>query len=183
MIICVDMDNVLCNLHETAIQIFNNTYGTSYTINDFQHYDMSECLNKKDATYMKNIYGEPGVYDMVSVLTGAKNAIQRLQKTGHEIYIVTDAIPSTFEEKVNWIKYNFGIDEAHIISMKHKWLFRCDVMVDDNLDNLLSGHHYDRILFDYPWNRNVHDEVYDIHRVQNWNNALDVINQINKNME
>ena len=183
MIICVDMDSVLCNTQEVVVNIFNDRYGASYTLNDFTNYDISECLNKKDSINMKNIYSEPGLYDRVSTLSGAKNAIQKLKKAGHEIYIVTNAIPSTFEEKVNWIKYNFDIDESNIISMKHKWLLKCDVMVEDNLDNLLGGYHYDRVLFDYPWNRNIRDEVYDIHRVQNWNEAMDVINKLNRKME
>jgi len=181
MIICVDMDNILCNLQETVTKISNDVYGTSYSLNDFTHYDISECLNKNDALNMKKLYVKTGIYDCVNVINGAKNAIQRLKKSGHEIYIVTDSAPSMIEEKVNWIKYNFDIDHSHVISMKHKWLFKCDVMVEDNLDNLLGGYHYDRVLFDYPWNRDVHDEVYDIHRVQNWSEALDVINKLNKN--
>ena len=183
MVICVDMDNVLCNLQETVIKVFNSVYQTSYSINDFKHYDLAECLNRQEAINMKSLYVKKGIYDCVNVLNGAKNAIQKLKKSGHEIYIVTDSAPSMFEEKVNWIKYNFDIDSSNIISMKHKWLFKCDIMVEDNLDNLLGGHHYERIVFNYPWNQDVHDEVYGIHRVQNWSNALDVINKLNKKME
>ena len=138
---------------------------------------------KNDTIKMKGLYVKSGIYECVNVMSGAKSAIQKLKKAGHDIYIVTDSAPSIFEEKANWIKYNFDIDTSHIISMKHKWLFKCDVMVDDNLDNLLGGYHYDRVLFDYPWNRDIHDEVYGIHRVQNWSNALDVINKLSKKME
>lgn len=183
MIICIDIDNVLCNLQETVVKVFNDVYKTNYTMDNFVHYDISECINKNDTIKMKGLYVKPGIYECVNVMSGAKNAIQKLKKAGHDIYIVTDSAPSIFEEKANWIKYNFDIDTSHIISMKHKWLFRCDVMVEDNLDNLLGGYHYDRVLFDYPWNRDIHDEVYSIHRVQNWSNALDVINKLSKKME
>ena len=180
MVICVDMDNVLCNLQETVIKVFNDVYHTSYALNDFKAYDIAECINKEHAIKMKELYTKRGIYDLVHVINGAKNVLQKLKKAGYDIYIVTDSAPSMMVEKVNWIEYMFDIDRAHIISMKHKWLFKCDVMIEDNLDNLLGGHHYDRILFDYPWNRDVHDEVYDIHRVQNWDEVLDVINKLNK---
>ena len=181
MILAIDCDNILCNLQETVINIFNSTYGTSYTMNDFKYYNISECLNKNHAIKMIDLYKKNGLYNAVNVISGAKNAIQKLKKAGHDVYIVTDAVPSTFAEKVDWITYNFDIDESHIICMKHKWLFKCDLLIEDNLDNLLGGYHYDRILFDYPWNKDIHDEVYGIHRVQNWSNALDVINKLNKN--
>lgn len=180
MILAIDCDNVLCGLQTTITNEFNERYGTTYTLKDFKKYNLSECLNKTDAINMKTIYGEHGIYDKVEPLPNAKNAIQRLKRAGHEIYIITDTIPAIFEEKVNWIRYNFDIDEGHIISMRDKWLFKCDIMVEDNLDNLLGGYHYDRILFNYPWNQDVRDEVYDIHRVQNWSEAIDIINKLNE---
>ena len=180
MVICVDCDNVLCDLQDTVIKIFNDRYGTSYTIDDFTSYNIMECINLKDALNMTNIYGEPGLYDLVKPLKNSKNIIQKLKRSGHEVYVVTDAIPGTFSEKANWINMHLGIDNEHIVSMKHKWLFKCDVMIEDNMDNLLGGHHYDRICFDYPWNKHTRDEVYGINRVQGWNEAFDVINKINK---
>ena len=177
----VDVDGVLNDLQNAVIKTFNKRYGTSYTINNFKKYSVSECLNKNDAINFIKIYSEKGIYDVVDPLNDAQNVINKLKKQGHEIYIVTDSIPCIFEEKVNWIKFHFPeIDEAHIISMKHKWLFRCDVMVEDKIDNLLGGHHYERICFDWPWNRDVRDEVYGIHRVNNWNDALNTINKINQ---
>ena len=98
----------------------------------------------------------------------------------HEVYIVSDAYPGIYEEKCNWIQFHFpSIDDAHIICMKHKWLFKCDVMIEDNLDNLLNGHHYDRIVIDYPWNQ-AHDEAYSIYRASNWDDVLEAVNKINK---
>lgn len=181
MVIMIDVDGVLNNLQDAVIKIFNERYGTSYTVNDFKNYNVSECLNKIDAINFVKIYSEKGIYDFVNPLNGAQNAINKLKKQGHEVYIVTDAAPSIFEEKVGWIKFHFpSIDESHIISMKHKWLFRCDIMCEDNLDNLLGGYHYERICFDCPWNRTVRDEVYGIHRVNNWGDALNTINKISQ---
>lgn len=176
----VDCDNVICNLQKVVIDVFNKRYGTSYTLADFSRYNVSECLPKEEAINMVNIYNEPGIYDLVKPLPGAQSDLQKLIRAGHEIYIVTDADPSIYEEKANWIKFHFPyIDNAHIICMKHKWLFKCHVMVEDKLDNLVNGHHYERICFNYPWNQ-AHDEVYDIYRVEDWDDILDSIKEIEK---
>lgn len=180
MIICVDCDNVLCNLQEVVINILNAKYDKNYSLETFNKYSVSECVPKEDAMNMVSIYKEHGIYDLVKVLDGAQNAIKKLIRAGHEVYIISDSYPSIYEEKSNWIKFHFPeIDDAHIICMKHKWLFKCDVMIEDNLDNLLNGHHYDRIVIDYPWNR-THDEAYSIYRAFNWNDVLDAVNKIKK---
>lgn len=175
----VDCDNVLCNLQEVVINIFNAKYDKKYTMDDFKSYNISECLSKEDAINMAAIYSEDGIYDLVKPLQRAQDCMQKLIRAGHEVYVVTHSVPAIFEEKVNWIKYWFPyIDEAHIVAMQHKWLFKADIAIEDKLDNLINGHHYERILFDHPWNRNVWDEVYNIHRVSNWNDALNTINKI-----
>lgn len=181
MIVCVDLDNTLCNLQKIVIDKFNNRYGSSYTMEDFIKYNISECLSRDEAVKMQAIYIEPGIYDSVKPLQGAQEALQKLIRVGHEVYIVTHSDPSIFTEKAEWIRYWFPfIDKSHIISMEHKWLFKCDLMVEDNLDNLLGGSHYDRICFDYPWNRDVRDYVYDINRVTSWSEVVDVVDNINQ---
>lgn len=179
MIIAVDVDNVLNNLQEAVIKVFNQRYGTKYTMSDFNHYNVSECLSKEDAINFIALYSEPGIYDTVAPLQDSQKVLTKLKNAGHEVYLVTQSKPSIFEEKTKWIKYHYHIDDSHIVCMKNKWLFKCDVMVEDNLENLLGGHHYDRICFDYQWNRNVRDEVYGIHRVSNWQEAINVINKMN----
>lgn len=179
MIFCVDCDNVINNLQEVTTDIFNRRYGTKYTLEDFPYYDMEQCLSKVDALNMKDIYSEEGIYNFVRPIDGASDALQKFMRDGHEIYIVTDSIPSIFKEKVNWIKYHFSfIDDAHIVSMKHKWLFKADIMIEDNLNNLLGKPYYDRICFDYPWNRNTIDDVYGIYRCSNWHDIVAAVNKI-----
>jgi len=179
MIIAVDMDNVLCNLQEVVVDLFNKRNGTNYTLENFTDYDVAQILPKNEAILMKNMYGEDNLYNNVKPLAYAQNAIEKLINAGHQVYIVSDIIPKTYAEKTEWIKFYFQqIDEAHIVAMKHKHLFKCDVLIEDNLQNLLAGHYYERICFDYPWNRNVSDYAYGIHRVSNWNEALNIINKL-----
>lgn len=179
MVLGIDCDNVLGNLQDVVVDLFNERHGTNYALEDFTHYDVAQNLPKNEAVLMKEMYGEANLYSYVKPIPGAQNAIEKLVNAGHQVYVVTDAIPKTYAEKVEWIKFHFPqIDEAHIVAMKHKHLFRCDVMIEDNLQNLITSPNYERICFDYPWNREVRDYVYNINRVSSWKEAIGVINKL-----
>lgn len=179
MVFAVDVDNTICNLQEVVTSLFNQRYGTNYSLDDFTEYNVENSLSVKEAVAMKEMYGEYGIYDNVRPIDGAQDALQKLINAGHSVYLVTDAIPKNYNEKIAWINHYFPfIDVAHVIAMKHKWLLRVDVMIDDCLDHILARPYYDRIVFDHPWNRNVHDEVYGIHRCSSWNEIMDVVNKI-----
>jgi len=180
MTILIDMDDVLCNLREHVISTYNKKYGTNYKLEDFKEYDVADILNVNDATKMIEIYSDANIYNHLTPIGGSKNVLQKFVNAGHQVYIVTDAIPCTYERKIHWVQTYFPfIDESHIISMKHKWLFKCDVMIEDKMETLLNGLHYDRICFDRPWNRDVHDEAYSIYRCSNWNEISAAVNKIN----
>jgi len=181
MVLCIDIDDTICNLQEVVVNLFNQRYGSHYTLNDFTEYDIMNILPTQDAMVMKDMYGEVGLYDKVKPIPGAQKALEKLINLGHQVYLVTDAIPKTYGEKVAFIKRFFPyIDEAHIVSMKHKHLFRCDVMIEDNFQTLLGGPNYHRICFNAPWNQSNKDWVYGIHRCYNWDDVIAAINKISE---
>lgn len=179
MIIACDFDNVICNLQEVITDMFNDRQDTKYTLEDFTDYDIANVLPVKEAIVMKEMYGECGIYNYIKPIPGSQKALQKLINNGHQLYIVTDAITQIYKEKVEWLHHYFPfIDEAHIVAMKHKHLFKCDIMIDDNSQNLTSGVLYERICFDYPWNRKVHDYAYDIYRCSNWDEIINVVKEL-----
>ena len=181
MVIAIDVDDVICNLQETIVNLFNTRYGSHYKLNDFTEYNIMNVLPVQDGRVMMDMYGESNLYDKVMPMPGAQDGIQKLMNAGHEVYLVTAAIPKTYGEKVSFIKRFFpSVDEAHIVCMKHKWMFKCDVMIDDNLSTLLAKPYYHRICFNMPWNQSDKDYVYDIHRCYNWNDVLAAVNKINE---
>lgn len=180
MIIACDVDDTICNLQEVVINLFNKNFGSNYTLEDFTEYDIMNVLPTQDAMIMKEMYGLSGLYDKVKPMPGVQEALEKLINLGHQVYLVTAAIPKTYGEKVSFIQRFFPyIDESHIVCMKHKWMFKCDVMIEDNLQNLLAKPYYHRILLDRPWNQSNKDYVYDIHRCHNWKDILAAINKIN----
>lgn len=179
MIIACDVDNVINNLQEVVVKLFNKTNGTSYTLDNFTDYNVENVLPVSEAIVMKEMYGMRGIYQDVKPVLKSQEALQKIINDGHQVYLVTDTIPSICVEKAKWLHHYFPfIDDAHIVSMKHKHLFKCDLMIEDNAQNLIAGVHYDRICFDRPWNRNVHDYAYDIHRCDNWKDIINIIKEL-----
>lgn len=181
MIIACDIDNVLNNLQEVVLDLFNERHGTHYTMDDFHDYNVENVLAVKEAIDMKKMYGDKKIYDHVKPMPGAQESLQKLSNDGHQVYLVTDALPQNYNEKIQWLHHFFPfIEDSHVVAMKHKHLFKCDLMIEDNAQNLLSGIYYYRVCMDYPWNRKVTDYVYDIHRCKNWNEIIDVVNKLNE---
>lgn len=181
MVIACDVDNVLCNLQEVVVYLFNKRHNTRYTLNHFTEYDVMNVLPTAEAIKMQTMYGEQGLYNLVRPLPGAQDALQKLVNEGHQVYLVTDAIPKTYGEKVDFIHRYFPfIDDSHIVAMKHKHLFRCDVLIEDNLSNLLAKPYYHRICFNYPWNNQseTKDWTYEIMRAYSWADILSFITDI-----
>ena len=179
MVIACDIDNTICNLQEVVIDLFNKRYGTNYTMNDFHEYDVMNVLPTPDGIVMRDMYGENGLYNKVKPYHKTSDVLQKIINNGHQVYFVTDAIPKTYGEKIDFIKRYFPfIDDAHIVSMKHKHMFRCDIMIENNFANLLARTYYHRVLINQPWNQSNKDYVYDIHRCYNWDDVLVAINKI-----
>ena len=180
MVIAVDVDNVLCNLQEVVIDLFNKRYGSHYTMEDFTEYDIMNVLPTQDAMVMQDMYGEVGLYNKVKPIPGSQEALKKLMNLGHQVYLVTAAIPKTYGEKVAFIQRFFPyIDESHIVCMSHKWMFKADVLIEDNLQTLLAKPYFHRILIDMPWNQSKKDYVYGIERCHDWNDVLATIDKIN----
>ena len=181
MVLCVDVDDVICNLQEVVVDLFNKRFGSKYTLNDFTDYDVMNILPAQDGIAMRNMYGESGLYNKVRPMSGSQDALQKLINMGHQVYLVTAAVPKTYGEKVEFIKRYFPfIDENHIVCMRHKWMFKSDIMIEDNLQNLLAKPYYHRILLDRPWNQSNKDYIYDIHRCRNWNDIVAAVNKISE---
>ena len=181
MIFCVDVDGTLNNLMDAVLEIFNEQTGSSYTVSDITTYNLGDCFSVEEAATMKSIFEAPDIWSKVKPLKGAAEALQKLINDGHQIYLVTDNCPNTYGEKVAWIRRFFPfIDSSKIVCMKDKWQFRCDVMIEDNLQTLLARPYYHRILIDHPWNSayEYRDFAYDIYRCKNWNDVLSAVNKI-----
>jgi 5'(3')-deoxyribonucleotidase len=181
MIIAVDIDNVLNDLAEKTINLYNEISGNNIQMSDITTYDFNECVPPEDADAIVELFKKQELWDSLMPLTDSQAGLKTLVNMGHEIYLATATHPENFMWKVEWIKkYYPFINTDNIIRIINKGLLKCDVMIDDCLDNLISNM-CNRICLDYPWNRQADKEfAYDIVRVYNWKDIVNIINKLER---
>lgn len=181
MLIVTDVDGVLNNLMEAALNEYNKKYNTSYSLKDITTYNLDDCFEPEMSRDLKEIFNTSEIWNKVKAVSGAHNALQKLINDGHQVYMATDNNPNTYGNKVAWIKRFFPfIDTSKIICIKDKWILKADIMIEDNLQTLLAKPYYHRILIDHPWNHQSEykDYAYEIHRCKNWGEVANAINKI-----
>jgi 5'(3')-deoxyribonucleotidase len=179
MIIACDIDGVLNNLVEETLTLYNIRNGKNIQISDITSYNFFDCLSKEDAEGIISLFKEKHLWDSLKPLQGAQNALKQIIKRGHKVYLATATDPVNFEWKIDWLKRYFSFIPAdNVIRIMDKSLLKCDVMIDDCIDNLTSVF-CERVCLDYPWNQSfTKDYAYSIHRCNNWDEILNVINKI-----
>lgn len=184
MIIMCDIDGVLNNLVEQTLEVYNSRNGKNIQISDITTYNFFDCLPYEDAQGIVSLFKEKSLWDSLIPLPSSQNAIKQLIKKGHQIYLATATDPINFEWKIEWLKKYFSsIPSDNVIRIMDKSLLRCDVLIDDCLDNLISAF-CERVVIDYPWNQSkTKDYAYDIKRAYGWDDIVDIINNIERKMK
>lgn len=183
MIICVDIDNILNNLTEKVIEVYNTRNNKDIQMASITSYNFYDCLSREDANDIIDLFKEKSLWDSLKPLEGSQNGLKQLLKMGHKVYLATATDTLNFDWKVAWIKQYYPfIPEDNIIRIIDKSLLKCDVLVDDCLDNLI-GSFAERITLDYPWNHNeLKDYAYSIRRAYNWTDIINIISDIEREM-
>ena len=176
--IALDCDNIINNFTDELINAYNNKYNANLTVGNFVDYDFFKCFPYDDATRMVDLLYEKSLWDALKPIDGAQRGIRHFIEQNYEVYFATATEPENFPWKVEWLKSYFNmVPSKNIICINNKGLLKVDVLIDDNVENLLSGF-YHRVCLDYTWNRHVYDEVYDIIRCNNWDEIVKKIDDI-----
>lgn len=184
MVLCIDVDNILNDLTEKTLTLYNSRSGKNIQMEDITTYNFYNCFSKEDADGIVALFKEKELWDSLKPLYGSQDGLKKLIKQGHKVYLATSTDPINFQWKCEWLQQYFPfVPLDNVIRVMDKSLLRCDVMLDDNLDNLTSNV-CDRIALDYPWNRSTSkDYAYNINRVKDWNGVVQAINKIEKEFE
>jgi 5'(3')-deoxyribonucleotidase len=184
MIIACDIDGVLNNLVEETLNLYNSRSGKNIQVSDITSYNFSDCLPREDAEGIISLFKEKCLWDSLKPVQGSQKILKQLIKKGHQIYLATATNPINFSWKIDWLKRYFPfIPEDNIIRIMDKSLLKTDILVDDCLDNLISSS-AERITLNYPWNQNeLKDYAYGIRRAYSWNDIVNIINNIAKEMK
>lgn len=184
MVLCFDIDNVLNDLTDKTLALYNLRTGKNIQMSEITAYSFYDCLSKEDADRIIALFKEKELWDSLKPLPGAQEGLKKLMKQGHQIYLATATDPVNFEWKVNWIERYFPfIPSDNVIRIINKSLLNVDVLTDDCLSNLTDTF-CDRVVLDRPWNRSTSkDYAYNIRRAKSWTDIVNIMNDINKEMK
>lgn len=182
-VIVTDIDGCLNNLIDQVFKMYNERYGTNYSINDMKSYNFDDNFPLEVSIKMKAMLLEKELWDSLIPIDSAQLALKSFVNSGYKVYVATSTHPVNFPWKTNWMKKYFPfIDEKNIICIQDKSMLRCDVLIEDCYDNLTKSM-TERILIDRPWNQIHKDYVYGINRAYNWEEVVKFVNKIYKEME
>lgn len=181
MIIMCDIDGILNDLITKVLALYNSRSNKNIHISDITSYNFLECLPREDADGICELFKEKELWDSLEPLPGSQKGLKTLINNGHNVYLATATLPENFPWKIEWLnKYFSFICADNVIRIMNKGLLKCDVMIDDCIDNLKSNL-CERVVLDAPWNRNkTKDTVYDIKRAHNWNEIVKIINDLER---
>lgn len=180
MIIAVDFDNILNNLTEKTLEIYNAQSGKNIQMNELTSYNFYDCLNKTDADGMIKLFKNKILWDSLTPIEGSRDGLQKLIDAEHRVYIVTATAPENFLWKISWLKKYFPFFNAdNVIRMKDKSLFKCDIMIEDCYEQLIKNKLCHKICLSYPWNSDqIKDWVHGTYRCKNWKQIVEAVCKI-----
>lgn len=167
----IDIDEVLRSLLPSMVEIYNNRFHDSLTVDDIKEFDVDISFPK-----VKQTTGESASkwffqqYDSTlfresPVIEGAVNAIKRLREAGHQVYLVS--YQKSISNKINtleWLSEN-EFEYDGICFIKDKTIVHLDYFIDDNDWNFIGCNCTHGVLINAPYNKNITLEL--IHKVSN----------------
>lgn len=180
MVISLDFDETLWDLHEASLSFIKEHYGV-------------KSLSQKDITYweyltdnfprIRECWGDFQLYSKGKPIEGSIEFMKNLKKIVHrdDIQIVTASFPDIIEGKTELIKSLFDIDNIIHTSNKSEFT-KNSILIDDGLHNIVSHRDVNdgiSIIFDlgYGWNQNKIEDNEKIFRANSYDNVLDIIRQ------
>lgn len=179
--ICVDIDNVLNNMCEVMIEIYNEHHDEKLDLARCTDYDFGS-YGDEIAKQLIGMFGDQELYDR---MRPARHAIEYLFLMCGEfdVKLVTATQPEHLRQKLDWLAVWFPfIHESDIIVASHKQWIEADYAIDDHVGYLIDNPAY-RILIDQPWNRSIRDYAYGICRVENLKDAYQIIKTQERKVE
>lgn len=169
MIIIVDMDEVLCETHRCWLSQYNSITKEGVGPDSVTHYKVARFVKQPKILYeLMNSYC---FFANLPPVSGAKKALKTLVEKGHNVIIATSVCHEfvhTETGKRQWIKKHLPwFHQDNLIFIRHKYLLRGDLLIDDRIENIATfpGR---TLIFDRPHNREYNASC----RVKNWGEIL-----------
>lgn len=171
MIIGIDIDGVIRDIHTPTLAWWKNKTGVEKTIEDIKGWNIAMWLGADpDAheQFYREWFSSRSIFLWSDPIPGAIEGLRKLSDK-NEIFLITSQHGTTKLMTVKWVMDHIATDVYDaIVLVSDKSLIKTDVMIDDALHNLLGHPAEIKLLYDQPWNR--HEDIFE--RVMNWEGIL-----------
>lgn len=158
-IVAVDLDGTIGELHEPWLSRYNADYHDNKTLNDLTSWDMHHHVKKECGTRIYHYLGQSDLYDHVTPVPGAREAIERIREHARVIF-VSSCASGTEPAKVRWLKrcgfLPDGFSQPDWYACADKSLIDADLLIDDHFGNceafVARNPNRKAILIHRPWN-------------------------------
>ena len=190
----LDCDDVLADFVEGLPAVYNQRYGTSYSVRDFS----------PDFVHLQQVLGEQGYKNLeemfldelyvleISPVPGAVEGVAALQNSGVELYVITNRVVAKnmdvnrkLTEK--WLGKHFAGAFMEVIYAKATGRKKGEIcrerditlLVDDSFPNVLSVNEVGipALLYDRHWNKEVPEGAL-VKRVKDWGEVVREVEKI-----
>ena len=180
MIIACDVDNVLNNLTESVLQVYNSDYNDNLKIEDIKSYGIEDYVKPEFKKDFPSLFLDKRVWKGISVIPGCVEVLKKWHDKGHEIYFVTATNTENMHKKAEWLQRTFPFMDVkkNLICMQKKQMLsgNIDVLIDDHLGNIIGGRYFS-ILLSYPWNDDINVMIHP-YRCDNWDEIDKALEQV-----
>lgn len=185
MRIGIDIDDVLNNLTNCVLYVYNSDANDNLRLNDITEYDMKQFVKPE---YQKNFFKyfiDKRVWALVKPNNVAFDLINKLHSEGHSIYFVTATHPLNIKNKYLWLNKYLKWDcwDSLVVTKDKTIITGLDILLDDNVSNLGYQNENNTIfvLYSKPWN--IHKEPLDVIRMDSWEWFEQLVNILSKERE
>jgi len=194
MKIGIDLDEVLAEFVSAFLQFHNEKYGTKLNKNHFHVYEFEKVLGGTEENAADKAYEFFGTHHFKNIqpTEGARKAMEKLAKAGHELFVITSRQSEVVEDTKNWLEANFPkvFKEIHFTSNKYGRtnpnISKTDackkigisLLIEDNLEHASScaAEGINVLLLDRPWNQG--ELPKNVKRFSLWEEVLKEIERI-----
>ncbi len=169
MIIGVDVDSVVADLHSVWISRYNKDYNDNLSLEgtEITDWDTSKFVKRECGVKIYDYLKDPTLYDDILPVEDSLDIIDQIKEDFNSriIYITSTPI-ETPGVKFNWLVRHGFLKEKELhnyYECRDKSLIACDILLDDRYENARDAFNLG-VLFTRPWNKK-YDYKY---RVKDW---------------
>jgi 5'-nucleotidase len=165
MRVLVDMDGVIADWGQAfndSIALFGDDAAGIPRHEQQTTFDLHAGRTERERAIIGAVMVEPGFYSRLKPIPGAKQALNAMDKAGHDVRICTSpwvANPTCASDKLNWVAAHYGAHWAsRVIITTDKTLVYGDYLVDDKPEVKGSlDPSWEHVIFTQPYNVGIAD--------------------------